>query len=65
MDGLFGDSLPICLAAQVKEVQREIALRRRVYPRLVEGGRMTQAAANRQIAVMEAVLFTLEEKGRA
>ncbi|MBS8227138.1 hypothetical protein [Vannielia litorea] len=35
--------------------RREAELRRRVYPRWVADGRMTQAEADRQIAVMEAI----------
>lgn len=34
---------------------REVAQRRRVYPRLVAGNRMTQAQADREIAIMEAI----------
>lgn len=36
-------------------VQREIAYRRRVYPRLVAGGKMTQALADKQIALFEEI----------
>jgi hypothetical protein len=45
---------------QIACVKREIAMRRRVYPRWVEQGRTTQALADDQIAMMEAVLATLE-----
>lgn len=34
---------------------REVKMRRRVYPRWVENGRITQEFADRQIAVMEAI----------
>lgn len=37
-------------------LQRELALRRRVYPGWVERGRITRAQADREIAVMEAIL---------
>lgn len=60
MPDLFGGSLPVPLAAQIKEVEREIAQRERVYPRWVADGRMPQATANRQIATMRAVLATLK-----
>jgi hypothetical protein len=60
MTDLFGGTLPITLEAQLREVEREITLRRRVYPRWVADGRLTQAAADRQIAVMEAVAGTLQ-----
>jgi hypothetical protein len=60
-DGLFGGTLPIGLDAQIKEVEREIELRRRVYPRWIEGGRLSQAKADSQIDVMVAVLKTVTE----
>lgn len=61
MTDLFGGTLPITLDAQVKEIEREIALRRRVYPRWIEAGKLSQTAADRQIAVMEAVAATLRK----
>jgi hypothetical protein len=60
MGDLFGGSLPIPLEAQIKEVEREIAQRERVYPRWVEAGKLPRATADRQIAVMRAVLHTLK-----
>jgi len=44
---------------QIKCVEREIALRRSVYARRVSSGSMTQEAADRETATMEAVLNTL------
>jgi len=49
------------LREQIQCVQREISLRKRVYPQLVERTRMTQAKAAEEIACMEAVLLTLRE----
>ena len=40
---------------KLEAVEREIRQRKRVYARLVESGRMTQAHADRQIAIMEAI----------
>lgn len=37
-------------------IEREIKMRKRVYPRWVEKGTMTQAQADREIATMEAIL---------
>lgn len=34
---------------------REVKQRKRVYPRLVGDGRMSQAEADRQIAIMQAI----------
>jgi hypothetical protein len=39
-----------------KAVERELALRKRNYPRWVASNRMTQIEADRQIAVMEAIV---------
>lgn len=50
---------PPDLTEQIKEVEREIAMRKSAYPRWVSAGKMTQAAADRQIRNMEAVLATL------
>jgi hypothetical protein len=51
----------IPLRAQLAEVRREIALRKRVYPRWVKENRMRQGAADEKIALMEAVAQTLLE----
>jgi hypothetical protein len=48
------------IADQVACVKREIALRARVYPKWVFAGKMKQAAADRELATMRAVLATVE-----
>lgn len=50
---------PIPLAEQIQCVEREIALRKRVYPRRVSDRKMSQAQADKQLAAMTAVLDTL------
>ena len=50
----------ITLGMQISAVEREIAMRRQVYPKLVGQGKMKQATADLQIAAMEAVLATLK-----
>ena len=40
--------------------KRELLMRKRVYPRRVEAGRMTQAEADKELAVMAAILARLE-----
>lgn len=52
----------ITISEQEKEVRREIAMRKKVYPGLVAKGKMTEADAAHRIEVMEAVLKTLKEK---
>ena len=49
------------LQDQITEVQREIGLRRLVYPKFVARGQMTEGQATYHLAVMEAVLGTLTQ----
>lgn len=42
-------------------VTREIAMRERVYPRQVGNGRITQRLADRELALMRAVLTVLRD----
>ena len=51
----------ITIDEQIKAVEREISMRRRVYPRWVENKRMSREKADKEIATMEAVLETLKE----
>lgn len=55
MGDLLGD-LPINIGDMIGCVQREINMRVKVYPRWVALGRMTQDQADREIAVMRAIL---------
>jgi hypothetical protein len=55
VSGLFA----ITLEEQIAEVERELALRHRVYPRWVAAKQLSPAKADRQIATMESVLCTL------
>lgn len=52
--------MSVSLQEQIACVKREIAMRARVYPRWVESGKLKQAAADKEIAHMTAVLRTLE-----
>lgn len=45
---------------QVKAAEREVRQRERVYPRWVEGGRMTQAKADHELRCMRAIVETLK-----
>jgi hypothetical protein len=49
------------LKAQIAEVEREITLRRQVYPRQVSRGNMKQAQADIHLARMLDVLDTLKQ----
>lgn len=56
---ICADSSRVNLAGQIATVERELAIRRSVYPRWVEAGRMKAEAATRELEAMEAVLGTL------
>lgn len=51
----------ITIEDQIKTVEREIGMRRRVYPNWVASKRMSQEKADKEIKNMEAVLETLKE----
>lgn len=51
--------MTISLNQQIEEVERELALRRDVYPRQVAAGKMRQSIADYHLKRMEAVLATL------
>jgi len=57
--------MAISLPEQIKCIEREIGYRKRVYPRLVDQGRMKLDQSDYQIAAMEAVLATLREAAKA
>lgn len=52
--------MTVPLERQIACIVREIAMRRRVYPRWVTAGTMLQAKADQEIADMTAVLATLK-----
>ena len=52
---------PVSLTDQIKDVEREIALREKLYPGWVSQKRLTAERADFQIACMRAVLKTLRE----
>ncbi len=53
------ETVPVSLTEQIAAVEREVRMRRRVYPRWVESGKLTAGAAEREIAAMEATAATL------
>ena len=52
--------MPRPISQQINEVERELSLRRSVYPGLVTRGKMRQSEADEHLARMEAVLATLQ-----
>jgi cytochrome c556 len=59
-----GEAMPYSIDEQIAAVKREIALRKQVYKRQVESGRLSEGKADYEIGAMEAVLATLEEVAR-
>jgi hypothetical protein len=52
---------PPTLDEQIAEVEREIKMREQVYPGMVRLKKLSQVKADRQIAVMKAVLGRLRQ----
>jgi hypothetical protein len=48
------------LAAMIACAERELAMRKKAYPRWVNDGRMTQAKADAEIALMGEIAATLK-----
>jgi hypothetical protein len=61
MTGLF-DTV-VHQSEKIAELTREIAMREQAYPRRVAEKKMTQAKADRQIAVMRAILEDVRRGG--
>lgn len=61
MTDLLADILPpVTLGEQIACIERELRLRRQVYTRWVDRGRMRQSEADEELRRMEAVLATLQ-----
>jgi hypothetical protein len=50
-----GIPAPITDVDKLKCVEREVAMRKGVYPKWIAAGKLTRAKADREIAVMEAI----------
>ena len=50
---------------KLKCVARELAMRRRAYPQFVARGKMTQAEADRELAVMQSVVSDYQQMVKA
>ena len=51
--------MTVSIQDQLKEAKREVALRRKVYPRWIYEGRLTEEESCRHIAAMDAIVETL------
>lgn len=58
---LFNEQ-PVPIEEKIAHLNREIAMRRSVYPRWVAKGKMKQDQADRGIAVMQAILADYERQ---
>ena len=58
---MMADLFPITIDDELAEVEREIALRKRVYPRWIDARRITREKADRHIALMQSVANRLAE----
>ncbi len=70
MGDLFpNEPVSVSLNRQIECIEREIRYRRYVYPKRVAAGKLSQAKADDEIAVMEAIVKTLrslkEKEGAA
>lgn len=54
------DDRDVPLHTQIEAAERELKMRRSVYPRRIESGAMTKALADREIAAMAAIVQTLK-----
>lgn len=52
--------MTVTLPEMVKEAERELALRRNVYPKWIKSGRLSQEKADQQITVMAAIVEYLK-----
>ena len=61
-EDLFGNELAddIGLQTQIDEARRELHMRERVYPRWIEAGKIKAKVAENRIAIMKAIVETLE-----
>lgn len=57
----MSDLFAVSISDMIAEQRRELALRETLYPRFVASKKLTQAKADRQIAVMRATIAHLEE----
>lgn len=49
---------------KMKEIQRELNMRKRVFPTWVLQGRITQQVADKRIKIMEEILKDYQEKAK-
>lgn len=59
---MFPETVPdVRLSDGLKELRREISMRRQLYPKWVSAGRMSRDVADRQLSRLEGLLEYLED----
>ena len=53
------------LTDKIKELQNELYMRKRVYPKLVENGKLSQAEADKKRRIIAAILADYQELARS
>ena len=58
VDDMFPQAVPddVRLIDKIAELERELGMRRALYPKWVNNGKITREAAHRQIIALEAIL---------
>ena len=59
------DAPPVTVADMVRCVNREVRLREKVYPVLVESGKMSQGKADREVQAMQETMNYLQKAAKA
>ena len=61
---MSGDLLPVSREEKIKELEREIAKRRFVFPRMVTAGKLKSYEADRRIEILEAIVVDYHKEQR-
>jgi hypothetical protein len=61
-DGKEDEAVTVTDAEKLKCLEREIAMRKRIYTRFVDIGKMTRDKAEREIAIIEAIANDYREQ---
>lgn len=60
----MSNEIKVTTEAKLKEIKRELDLRKNCYPKWILQGRMTQSVADKHIAIMEAIYKDYQEKAK-
>jgi len=57
----MSDLFPVTTKEAIAELERELKLRRSVYPKFIDRGTLSKARADRQIAIVETIVEWLRQ----